>query len=45
MRARDVLAILLIFFASAIAWAILGSTILRRTYSAGNGLGPRSAPS
>lgn len=43
MRARDVLAILLIFFASAIAWAILGSTILRRTYSAGDGLGPRVA--
>jgi len=43
MRIRDVLAIIFIFFVSAVAWAILGSTIVRRTYSAGNAAGPRVA--
>ncbi|MBI2215062.1 MAG: inner membrane CreD family protein [Acidobacteria bacterium] len=40
---RTVLAITAIFLCTSAAWAILGTTILARTYSAGSGLEPRVA--
>ena len=39
--ARTVIAIFFIFIFTAVAWAILGSTIMARTYSAGLGLSER----
>jgi inner membrane protein involved in colicin E2 resistance len=38
---RTVLAIIAILLCTTAAWAILGATILARTYSADSGLGPR----
>jgi hypothetical protein len=38
---KRVLAIGVIFIFSTVAWAVLGGTIMARTYSAGNVLGPR----
>jgi hypothetical protein len=40
---RNLLAIIAIFICTAIAWAILGSSIGARTQEAGEGLGPRVA--
>lgn len=39
--AKTVLAIIAIFLFTSLAWAILGTTILARTHSAGDGLEPR----
>ncbi|MGZ8869137.1 MAG: hypothetical protein ACXW2P_12410, partial [Thermoanaerobaculia bacterium] len=38
---KNILAIIAIFLCTSAAWAILGATIMARTYSAGNGLGAR----
>jgi inner membrane protein involved in colicin E2 resistance len=40
---RRILALTVIFFGASLAWAILGSTIFARTYSAGNALSGRVA--
>lgn len=40
---RHIAAIVLILLCTTAGWAILGATILGRTYSAGSGLGPRVA--
>src|SRR5258708_12302151 len=40
---RRILAITAIFFGVSLSWAILGSTIFARTYSAGNSLSGRVA--
>ena len=42
---KNALAIIAIFLCTSIGWAILGSTIMGRTYSADLGLGPRVASS
>ncbi|MGZ7031428.1 MAG: inner membrane CreD family protein [Thermoanaerobaculia bacterium] len=41
--ARKVIAIIFIFLFTSAAWAILGTTIMARTYSAGAGLDPKVA--
>lgn len=41
----NIVAIIAIFLGTSLAWAILGTTILKRTYSAGTALGPRVASS
>jgi len=43
--ARNVFAIIVIFLCTAIGWAILGTTIMGRTYARGSGLEPRVASS
>lgn len=40
---KTILAIIFIFLCTTVGWAILGSTILARTYAAGSGLAPRVA--
>jgi inner membrane protein involved in colicin E2 resistance len=40
---KRVAAIVVIFVFSTVAWAVLGGTIMARTYSAGNVLGPKVA--
>ncbi len=42
---KNVVAIIFIFLCTAVAWGILGATIMRRTYHADAGLGPRVASS
>ena len=41
--AKRVAAILVIFILSTVGWAVLGGTIMARTYSAGGALGPKVA--